>query len=615
MVASLLPIRQNITMSLAVTFSTIPEMFLNLTDKYMHVDRPLLLRKVDTKFEPLQYSEVREMVGLLYHGLARLGVTQGDRVAILSENRPEWVVSDLATLYHGAMDVPIFPSQTAKQVEYILQDAGVSVAVVSNRFQLTKVQKIRKDVKTLKHVIVMNEMDDLPDDVMTFAQVLESGRQEHQQSPNALREASILVKPTDLCTIIYTSGTTGNPKGVMLTHDNFVSNVKAATDVINVNDTDVLLSFLPLCHVFERMAGFYVAWSCGSTVAYAQSVETVAENMIEVKPTVVISVPRLFERIYNRIARMVEKDSGAKKKIFYKAVDIGRKYVHAEKHGGAGMLLRAEHRLAEKLVFSKLQQRTGGRIRFFVSGGAALPRELGEFFEAVGMVIIEGYGLTESSPVIAANRIGKHRFGSVGQALPGVEVRIAEDGEILTRGPHVMKGYYNNKKATEESIDSEGWLHTGDVGMLDAEGYLYITDRKKHLFVSSGGKNIAPQPIENLFASNEYIDQFVLIGDKRMFLTALIVPDFDALKEYADSHGIPYKNEAELVQHGEIYKLIEGTIQGTQKDLANYEKVRRFTLLDQAFSIENGEMTSTMKIRRKAVEERYDDLIEAMYRT
>ncbi|PLX32371.1 MAG: long-chain fatty acid--CoA ligase [Ignavibacteria bacterium] len=602
-------------MSLAVTFATIPEMFLNLTDKYMHEERPLLLRKGDAGFEPLRYSEVRDMVAQFYHGLARLGVSQGDRVAILSENRPEWVVADLATLFHGAMDVPIFPSQTAKQVEYILQDAGVSVIVVSNRFQLTKVEKIRRDVKSLKHVIVMNEMEDLPEKVLTFQQVLDSGAAEHREHSNALREASILVKQTDLCTIIYTSGTTGNPKGVMLTHDNFVSNVKAATDVIEIDDTDVLLSFLPLCHVFERMAGFYVAWACGSTVAYAQSVETVAENMIEVKPTVVISVPRLFERIYNRIARMVEKDSGIKKKIFYKAVEIGRQYVHAEKHGGAGMLLRAEHRVADKLVFSKLKQRTGGRIRFFVSGGAALPRELGEFFEAVGMIIIEGYGLTESSPVIAANRIGKHRFGSVGQALPGVEVKIAEDGEILTRGAHVMKGYYNNKKATEEAIDSERWLHTGDVGMLDAEGYLYITDRKKHLFVSSGGKNIAPQPIENLFASNEYIDQFVLIGDKRMFLTALIVPDFDALKEYADSHGIPYKNEGELVQHGEIYKLIEGTIQGTQKDLANFEKVRRFTLLDQAFSIENGEMTSTMKIRRKAVEERYGDLIEAMYRT
>lgn len=602
-------------MSAAVTFATIPEMFLNLTDKYMHDERPLILRKVEGEFAPLRYSELRELVAQFYHGLAELGVKRGDRIAILSENRPEWVITDLGTLYHGAVDVPIFPSQTAKQVEYILNDAGVSVAVVSNRFQLTKLLKIRNEVKSLKHVIVMSEMEEMPDDVLSFSVVLDAGRKEHRQHPNALREASVNVKPEDLCTIIYTSGTTGNPKGVMLTHDNFVSNVMSSTEVIHIDDRDVLLSFLPLCHVFERMAGFYVAMSCGATIAYAESVETVAENMVEVRPTVMIAVPRLFERIYNRIARMVEKDSAAKRKIFYWAVEVGRRFVQEEKHGGAGLLLRSQHALASRLVFSKLRERTGGRIRFFVSGGAALPRELGEFFEAVGLIIIEGYGLTESSPVIAANRLGQHRFGSVGQAIPGVEVKIADDGEILTRGSHVMKGYYNNKKATEEAIDDEGWLHTGDIGMLDEHGYLYITDRKKHLFVSSGGKNIAPQPIESLFASSEYIDQFVLIGDRRMYLTALIVPDFDALREYADSHGIPYRNQADLVRNAEILKLVEGTIQGTQKDLANFEKVRRFTLLEQPFTIENGEMTPSLKIRRKAVEERYQDLIESMYRT
>ncbi len=602
-------------MSVAVTFATIPEMFLNLTDKYMHDERPLILRKVEGEFAPLRYSEMRELVAQFYHGLAELGVTRGDRVAILAENRPEWVITDLAALYHGAVDVPIFPSQTAKQVEYILKDAGVSVAVVSNRFQLTKLLKIRDAVKSLKHVIVMNEMEDLPDGVLSFTSVLDAGRKEHQQHPNALREASVTVTPEDLCTIIYTSGTTGNPKGVMLTHDNFVSNVMASTEVIHIGDQDVLLSFLPLCHVFERMAGFYVAMSCGATIAYAESVETVAENMIEVRPTVMVAVPRLFERIYNRIARMVEKDSAAKRKIFYWAVGVGRRFVQEEKHAGAGLLLRSQHALASRLVFSKLRERTGGRIRFFVSGGAALPRELGEFFEAVGLTIVEGYGLTESSPVIAVNRLGQHRFGTVGQPIPGVEVTIAEDGEILTRGPHVMKGYYNNRKATEEAIDDEGWLRTGDIGMLDENGYLYITDRKKHLFVSSGGKNIAPQPIENLFASSEYIDQFVLIGDKRMYLTALIVPDFDTLREYADSHGISYSETADLVRNAEILKLIEGTIQGTQKDLANFEKVRRFTLLEEPFTIENGEMTPSLKIRRKAVEERYHDLIEAMYRT
>ncbi|MDT8324819.1 MAG: AMP-binding protein, partial [Bacteroidota bacterium] len=404
-------------MSLAVTFATIPEMFLNLTDRYMHDERPMLLRKIEGSYMPLRYSEVRAMVAQFYHGLATLGVRSGDRVGLLSENRPEWVVADLACLYHGAADVPIFPSQTARQVAFILGDAGTSVVVVSNQFQLNKVLRIRDDVKSLKHIIVMNELDNLPDGVMSFQQVLDAGRDRHRQYPNALREASIRIKPEDLCTIIYTSGTTGNPKGVMLTHENFVSNVVAATQVIPIDDRDTLLSFLPLCHVFERMAGYYTAVSCGATVAYAESIETVAENMVEIRPTVVIAVPRLFERIYNRIARMVEKGPAGKRKIFYWAVGVGRKFVHAAKHDGPGILLLSQHVLAERLVFEKLKERTGGRIRFFVSGGAALPRELGEFFEAVGIAIIEGYGLTESSPVIAANRLGKQKFGSVGFAL------------------------------------------------------------------------------------------------------------------------------------------------------------------------------------------------------
>lgn len=610
-----MPTNDGPAMSLAVTFATIPEMFLNLTDKFAHDTRPMLLRKENGEYRPILYRDMREQVACFFHGLAALGVTKGDRIGLLAENRPEWVVTDFAALFLGAVDVPIFPSQTAAQIEYILNDAGVSVMVVSNRFQLAKVQKIRRGVKSLRHVILMSDVDELPDDVRRFRDVVEAGRAAHAAAPQALREVAIRITPEDLCTIIYTSGTTGNPKGVMLTHHNFVSNVKAAAQILPISETDTLLSFLPLCHVFERMAGLYTATSCGATTAYAESIETVAENMLEVRPTIVIAVPRLFERIYNRIARMVEKDSGVKKKIFYSAIATGRKYVAAQKHGRAGALLRAQHALAEKLVFSKLQARTGGRIRYFVSGGAALPRELGEFFEAVGLLIIEGYGLTESSPVIAANRLENHRFGTVGQPLPGIEVKIAEDGEILTRGPHVMKGYYNNRKATEEAIDSEGWLHTGDIGMMDEHGMLYITDRKKHLFVSSGGKNIAPQPIESLFASNEFIDQFVLIGDKRMFLTALIVPDFDALKEYADAHGIPYRDKSELAKNAEINRLIEQTIQNTQKDLANFEKVRRFTLLDQPFTIENGEMTPSMKLRRKAIEERYGDLIEAMYRT
>ena len=603
-------------MSLAVSFSNVVEMFHHLVKKYSATTKPYLLRKRDGVYFPLTHREVADMVLAFSAGLAELGIKHGDRIAILAENRPEWVVADFGILAMQCVGVPIFPSQTAKQVEFIVEDAGAVAIVVSNQFQLAKALKVKDAVRGLKHIILMNEgQPDTPPSVFSFAAFLERGRASRHHDPDLLRKASDAIRGQDLCTIIYTSGTTGNPKGVMLTHANFVSNITAASQILPINSEDTLLSFLPLCHVFERMAGYYTVSACGSTIAYAESIETVADNMIEVKPTIVVAVPRLFERMYTRIARRVEKDSSGKRKIFYWAVAVGRAYVAARKRGRVPFALKAKHGLAEKLVFAKLKERMGGRIRFYVSGGAALPRELGEFFEAFGLIIIEGYGLTESSPVIAANRLDDYRFGSVGKALPGVEVRIAEDGEILTRGPHVMAGYYNNRKATEESIDREGWLHTGDIGMIDESGILYITDRKKHLFVSSGGKNIAPQPIENLFAGQEFIDQFVLIGDKRMYLTALIVPDYDVLSNYADEHNIPYKDKKELARNSEIYKILEQRIQNTQKDLSNFEKVRRFTLLENPLSIENGEMTPTLKIKRKAVEERYKDLIESMYQT
>jgi long-chain acyl-CoA synthetase len=351
--------------------------------------------------------------------------------------------------------------------------------------------------------------------------------------------------------------------------------------------------------------------SCGATVAFAESVETVRENMLEVRPTIVTTVPRLFERIQSRILKQVDAEPPLRRRVFHWAVRTGREYAAGK--GKTTLALKIKHAIADRLVFAKIRERTGGRMRFFVSGGAALGKEFGEFFEAVGLKIIEGYGLTESSPVISVNRPDDYRFGSVGRPISGVEVRVASDGEILARGPNIMKGYWNNPEATAESVDAGGWLHTGDIGVIDAEGFLRITDRKKHLFVSSGGKNIAPQPIENLFLSNKYIEQFMLIGDRRMFLTALIVPDFDALREYADSRGITYATNTDLASDPTINELIQANIHQIQKDLANYERVRKFTLLDRQFSVEEGELTPTQKIRRRVIEERYARLIEGMY--
>lgn len=440
------------------------------------------------------------------------------------------------------------------------------------------------------------------------------GRLLQTESPAMLKQSIELVKENDICTIIYTSGTTGEPKGVVLTHKNILSNVNSALEAFPITKDDVFLSFLPLCHIFERMAGYYTAFSSGCSIYYAESIESVAANLIEVKPTILTTVPRLFERIYSKIMKNVESQPASKQKIFMWAVEVGRKYVETKKAGKFSPALSIKHSLAEKLVFKKLKEKTGGSLRFFISGGAALPRELGEFFEAVGILIIEGYGLTESSPVIAANRLDDYKFGTVGKPFPGVEIRIAKDGEILAKGPNIMQGYFKKKKETEETI-IDGWLHTGDIGVFDAEGFLMITDRKKHLFKTSGGKYIAPTPIENTFLASKYIDQFVLIGDRRMFLSALVVPDFEALREYADSHKIPYSSEQDLAKNETIYKLLETDIAQLQKKLANYERVRKFVLLEKPFTIESGEITPSMKVRRKIIEEKYNSLIEEMYQS
>lgn len=601
-------------MSVAVRFSTIPEMFVNLTDHFASESRPIIMHKTGGKYVGISYSELRRKVELFAFGLASMGVKAGDRVSIISENRPEWVISDLAIVSLGAVDVPVYPTLTAKQNEYIFNNAGVRFVIVSNQFQLNKVMKVFHDVKTLEKVILMSDKGAITDpDVVPFSEVYKMGEEFEKHKPDHLNASRKMVKPGDLLTLIYTSGTTGNPKGVMLTHSNLVSNMISAAEVIPFQIGEVMLSFLPLCHSFERMAGYYTAMACGATIAYAESIETVRDNMLEVRPTIVTTVPRLFERIHSRILKQVDASPPARRRIFYWAVNAGMEYAKAKKRGRIPLSVQVKHGVADKLVFSKLKARTGGRIKFFVSGGAALAREFGEFFEAVGLKIIEGYGLTETSPVISVNRLDNYKWGSVGLPIPGVEAKIDVDGEILTRGPHIMKGYWNDHASTREMIDKEGWLHTGDIGMMDAGGFLYITDRKKHLFVSSGGKNIAPQPIENLFLSSKYIEQFVLIGDRRMFLTALIVPDFDALKEHADSHKIPYSSNSELTKNKEINDLVDREIAHIQRDLAGYERVRRFTLLDQPFTIENGELTPTQKIRRKAVEERYAHLIESMY--
>jgi len=602
-------------MPVVTQFSTIPEMFQKVTDRFARETRPALMYKDGGTYKNISYADLRRDVELFALGLASLGVKKGERIAIISENRPEWIISDQAIVSLGAIDVPVYPTMTAKQTEFIFNDAGVRFAIVSNQFQLNKVLRVFNDVRALEKVILMADKGPISEpNTLGFSAVMELGKKWEEENPDLLDASISLVRPEDLLTLIYTSGTTGSPKGVMLTHANLCSNIISSAQMLPIGPEDLLLSFLPLSHSFERMAGYYTCFSCGATIAFAESVETVRDNMVEIRPTILTTVPRLFERIHSRVLKQVESSSPLRKKIFQWAIGVGRDYAKARRARKVPPVLAFKRGIADRLVYGKLRKKTGGRLRLFVSGGAALGKEFGEFFEAVGLKIIEGYGLTESSPVITVNPFEDYKFGSVGVPIKGVELKIANDGEILARGPNIMKGYWNNPLSTTETIDEEGWLHTGDIGHLDAEGFLYITDRKKHLFVSSGGKNIAPQPIENLFLSSKYIEQFMLIGDRRMFLTALIVPDFDVLKEYADSHKIRYTDNAGLTTHPKINELIEKDIADIQKDLANYERVRKFTLLDRQFSIEDGELTPTQKVRRKIVEERYAHLIERMYK-
>jgi long-chain acyl-CoA synthetase len=604
-------------MGALANFKTIPEMFKYMTLEYgKGKDRAVLKVKRGGKYVDITYDEIFEQTELFALGLATLGVKKDDKVAMISENRPEWAYTDLAILGLGAIDVPLYPISTADTVRFILDNSESVGVVVSNKFHLNKVMKVRDNLSKLKFIVVMNDVDlsEYGENVYTFKQVQDLGRKFKEEEPEYFIHALDRANENDLCTLIYTSGTTGEPKGVMLTHKNILSNVHAVHQVLHVDDKDTFLSFLPLCHVFERMAGYYFPFSAGTTIAYAEGIEKIASNLLEIKPTVMTAVPRLFERMYSKIIRKMEKEPPKKRKIFDWSINVSKEYHRLKREGRpVPLTLKLKYNTAKKLVLDKLYAITGGNLRFFVSGGAALPRELGEFFEAAGMLIIEGYGLSETSPVLTCNRENDYKFGSPGKVIPGVELKIASDGEILAAGPNIMQGYYKNKKETE-AVMKDGWFHTGDIGVFDAEGFLIITDRKKNLFKTTGGKYVAPTPIENMFLASKYIEQFVLIGDRRMYITALIVPDFEALKEYADAHRIPYKDPKELVKLKQIEDMLNKELAQFQKNLANFERVRKFTLLDKPFSVEDGELTPKLSVRRKVIEERYRDLIDEMYK-
>jgi long-chain acyl-CoA synthetase len=592
--------------------ATIAQLFLDVCDSFHgRTDKHVYVQRVNGAWTHLTHDQLKYRVEAFAEALLRLGINPGDRVGIVAENRLDWPMVDFAMVGMGVIDVPVFPTLTAKQLQFIYADCSATCVIVSNATQLNKIEQVWNELPDLKHVIVMNDVQSDDPRVVSLQKLIDDAESTTDAKTRAeqYRERAMSVSPDDTLTLIYTSGTTGNPKGVILTHGNLISNVMNSKNVVTLSERDSLLSYLPLCHIFERMAGFYLAFSVGATVTITDSIETVAELMQIVRPTIMTSVPRLFERIRMRVLGNVQKEAPLKQAIFQWAFSVGEKWIN----GHRGPIMGIQHAIADKLVFSKVRARTGGNLRFFVSGGAALNPEIGRFFQILGIVILEGYGLTESSPVISIHRLEDVVIGTVGTPLSSVEVRIAPDGEILARGASIMKGYWNNPEATRESLDEQGFLHTGDIGILTDRGHLKITDRKKHLLVSSGGKNIAPQPIEAAIAQCQYVDQVIVIGDAREYCTAIVVLDKDAVKGWGEKHGASASTAEELAQNQQLISAIERELNALQKDLSKYEKARRYAFLVEPFTVENGLLTPTLKVKRKAVLERYADLIDGLY--
>jgi long-chain acyl-CoA synthetase len=533
-------------------------------------------------------------------GLA--GIAAGDRVALLVENRPEWHILDFACHLLAAIPVPLYVTLPAAQVRYIVADCGAKMLIVSGRERARVGLDVGREIPGLRVI----GLDKGLAEGLTALEELELPPPRKRPEPPPLAAG-------DLASLIYTSGTTGEPKGVMLSHRNFMSQLAAVRGLYPITERDICMSFLPLSHVFERTVD-YVFFDRGAQITYVESIERVPTQLTEIRPTIMVSVPRLFERSYIKIISKVQQEGGAKRRLFEWGVRVGRQVREAEWRGNRpSAFARGQYAVARSRIFSKVLERLGGRLRFCVAGGAPLAREVAEFFDIIGLPIVQGYGLTESAPVIAANRLDANRLGSVGPILPGVEVKIATDGEILARGPNIMIGYWNKPEATAETVDGEGWLHTGDVGYLDADGFLFITDRKKDIIVTSGGKNVAPQPIEGRLGATPFVAQAVAIGDKYPYLTALIVPNFENLEAHFTQRGISGLDRTEVAAHPETEKLIAAAVKQVNGELATHERIRRFTVLAREFSLEEGELTPTMKVRRRIVNERYAKIIEQMY--
>ncbi|SEN19447.1 AMP-dependent synthetase/ligase [Lihuaxuella thermophila] len=580
-------------------------------------DKAALMWKSQGSYRSLTYRQFWEEIRLIAAGLARLGVDRGDKVAILSENNPKWPIADFAICSLGAVSVPVYPALPAEKVVQIMKKADCQAAVVENEEQLTKVPVGEPNMRI---VAVMDPKSAASgnEKVVHFSELKKIGA-EHPL--HHWEQIWTELDRDQLATIIHTSGTTGEPKGAMLTHGNFLANMEGIQFwCLEARPEDVLLSYLPLSHVFERLAGQFMPLSVGATIAYAESIDKIQENLLEVRPTVMTSVPRLFEKIYARVQEQIEAGTPLRRKIFDWAVQVGLKRYELYLQTPLDQMiwndwparLRLEWKLADWLVYRKVKSRLGGRLRGMISGGAALNPEIAKFFWAIDVPVLEGYGLTETSPVIAVNPMGRAKIGTVGKPLPNLEVRIAPDGEVLVRGPSVMKGYYNDEESTAAQI-SDGWLHTGDLGELDDEGFLRIVDRKKSILVLSTGKNVAPQPLENAINQSVFIEQSAVIGHGRKYVIVLVVPDFENLTPWARKKGIPTQSRAELIRHGEVLDLLRSEVERLTKSFAHHEQPKKVVVMSKEWTIETGELTPTLKVRMNEIEKKYSDVIHRTY--
>ena len=587
---------------------TLVELFFDAVDRHSLPEAQLY--REPSGWRPISHAQLLENVHALADALIGLGLTRGDRVALLSENRPEWALADFAMLCTGVLNVPVYPTLPANQIGYILKDAGVRSIFVSNAEQLAKIRECRASVPSLEHVITFDGSDQPAAGEEPLRVLLERTRKSADRTtPDEFRNRALAARPDDVATIIYTSGTTGQPKGVMLTHNNLYSNVLAQDWMkAEPGEAFVTVSFLPLSHVFQRMVD-YCLFHLGCTIAYS-TIDNAAEALHEVRPTVAVAVPRVYEKLYARILTA----TGFKRRIVLWARQVALDWADVVLSGRKPSVhLRAKHSLADRLVFSKVRERIGGRLRFFVSGGAPLGMQIAKFFYGAGILILEGYGLTETSPVIAVNTTNAMRMGTVGQAVPGTEISIAEDGEILARGPQIMKGYYNHPEATAEVVSPDGWFHTGDIGDIDADGFLRITDRKKDLIVTAGGKNIAPQPIQNAAKQSRFIADAVVIGDKRPYPILLVVPNFDTLTAWATQNQIRWTQHEDLVKNPAVHAKLEEEVTRRLEDFAHYEKPKKILVLPRELDLAAGEITPKLSVRRHVVEKSFSEGIEALY--